>query len=107
MEVLELYILAQAVRFVCFDFVLTKRIREFLYNTIENSIFRKWMNCCFCHGFWVGALVGLTFLPFDLVKIGIFALNTSLLSLMWSVTFVPLIIKYEEIINEEKPLDIR
>lgn len=105
MHLVELYLFVLAVRFLLFDFVLTKGIKEFLYNKIENDIFRKWLLCPYCHGFWVGVAVYLFCLPFSWSGLLIFSMNSALLSLMWSIICIPLIDKYEELM--ENGLDLR
>ncbi|PKM82861.1 MAG: hypothetical protein CVU89_01630 [Firmicutes bacterium HGW-Firmicutes-14] len=46
-----------AVRFFLFDFILFKKVREYLGRT--HYVFRKLFSCTFCQGFWCGLIFSL------------------------------------------------
>lgn len=95
-------LLALSIRFFLFDFILFKRIREFLKQ--KGYFFKKLLGCPFCQGFWCGLGVYLAHHTLSLHWQEIaawlsFGFVTAYLSLICAAAFYPLISKFEKITN--------
>ncbi|NLI92467.1 MAG: hypothetical protein GX434_09775 [Peptococcaceae bacterium] len=91
-------LLALSIRFFFFDFVLFKKIREFLKQ--KGYFFRKLLNCPFCQGFWCGLGAFLYFHSFhlcwsDVISFLSFGFISAYLGLSTAVILHPLIQRYE------------
>lgn len=95
-------LLTLSIRFFVFDFVLFKRIRNYLKT--KGYFFRKLLSCPFCQGFWSGLGV---FLSTQLIVYNVgfllsmlsFGFVTAYLSITITAIFYPLIDKYEKYYN--------
>ena len=92
-------LLTLSIRFFLFDFVLFKRVREYLKK--KGYFFKKLLGCPFCQGFWCGLGVHLATHPLNLSWQGLasllgFGFVTAYLSLICAAVFYPLIDKYEQ-----------
>lgn len=88
-------LLALGIRFFLFDFILFKRIREYLRG--RHYVFNKLFSCTFCQGFWCGLIVSLVKNPpFPLLSHIEFAFISAIASFTWTVIMFPFIVQYEE-----------
>lgn len=92
------FLLALSIRFFLFDFVLFKRVREYLKG--KGYFFRKLFGCPFCQGFWCGLGVFLSFHSLEyswswLVGFLSFGFISAYLGLIFAVTIHPLLQKFE------------
>lgn len=92
-------LLALSIRFFLFDFILFKKIRQYLKT--KGYFFRKLLGCPFCQGFWCGLGVYLASQPISmewqhLVTFLSFGFVTAYLGLISAAVFYPLIEKYEQ-----------
>ncbi|UWG98127.1 hypothetical protein LPY66_04805 [Dehalobacter sp. DCM] len=89
---------ALSLRFFFFDFVLFKRIRNYLKG--KGYFFRKLFGCPFCQGFWCGLGIFLLHRTIHfswswLLDFLAFGFICAYLSLILAVTIHPLLQKYE------------
>ncbi|NLM21647.1 MAG: hypothetical protein GX207_07870 [Peptococcaceae bacterium] len=99
------FLLALSIRFFLFDFILFKRIRNYLKQ--KGYFFRKLFSCPFCQGFWCGLAVYLYYHGFSLSWAQIsqllaFGFISAYLGLITAVALEPLINIYEK--NSDLPL---
>lgn len=91
--------LALSLRFFFFDFVLFKKIRNYL--KVKGYVFRKLLACPFCQGFWCGlgvfaAFHSVSFSWAYLVSFLAFGFVSAYLGLIAAVVFYPLIERFEQ-----------
>ncbi|KUO62556.1 MAG: hypothetical protein APF84_02065 [Gracilibacter sp. BRH_c7a] len=92
-------LLTLSIRFFLFDFILFKRVREYLKT--RGYFFKKLLGCPFCQGFWCGLAVylatnSISFHWQQLTSWLGFGFITAYLGLISAAVFYPLIQKYEE-----------
>ncbi len=99
-------LLAISIRFFLFDFILFKKIREYLKP--KGYFFKKLLSCPFCQGFWCGLGVYLvyhsafSFSWQNILSFLGFGFISAYLGLLTAVIFYPIIDKYEK--NTGMPL---
>lgn len=74
-----LILFAISIRFFLIDFKSLQPIRDRL---AKNSLWKKWLECPFCNGFWVGLGVGLYGLPFNILVLVVFAITCGFVSFL-------------------------
>ena len=99
------FLLALSIRFFLFDFVLFKRIRNYLKQ--KGYVFCKLFSCPFCQGFWCGLAVyiyfhGLVLNWSHISSLFCFGFVSAYLGLVTAVVLEPLINYYEK--NLDFPL---